>query len=101
MSRYIDADKIDWRMIKLINSNVADEHMIYQARKLVAYQPTVDVVEVVHAEWIKNWEIGYSACSHCGKGYLWEDYKGVADWEYCPNCGARMDGGRDDKQRSD
>lgn len=54
-------------------------------------EPKADVVEVIHAHWIKNWEIGWSACSHCGKGYLWEDYKGVADWNYCPNCGAKLD----------
>lgn len=58
-------------------------------------EPKADVVEVVHGEWIKNWEIGWSACSHCGKGYLWEDYKGVADWKYCPNCGAKIDSRRE------
>lgn len=50
MSRYIDADKIDWRLIRPINPNVADEHMIYEARRLVESQPTADVREVVRGE---------------------------------------------------
>ena len=50
MSRYIDADRIDWRLIKPINPNVADEHMIYQARKLVESQPKVDLIEVVRCK---------------------------------------------------
>ena len=65
--------------------------------------PTVDAVEVVHAEWEKYTDdkfIGYGAdgriryrkvysykCSKC-----W-NYTAVKH-KYCPNCGAKMDGER-------
>lgn len=89
MSRFIDADAIRYH-------DMSDgQGMWYVWRDEIHDIPTADVVEVVHAEWIKNWEIGWSACSHCGKGYLWEDYKGVADWKYCPNCGAKIDSRRE------
>lgn len=90
MSRYIDADKIDWRLIRPINPNVADEHMIYEARRLVESQPTADVREVVRGEWGSHGE-----CPFCGYLRQWEEDN------FCGNCGARMDGGRDDKQKSD
>lgn len=44
MSRFIDADRIDWRLITPTNATTAEENMIYQARKLVESQPTADVV---------------------------------------------------------
>ena len=44
MSNFIDTDRIDWRVIIPTNATIAEENMIYQARKLVAQQPTADVV---------------------------------------------------------
>ena len=52
--------------------------------------PNVDAVEVVHGRWVYTdgeYEI-YMICSECG----WDsDYR----TNYCPNCGAKMDGGVD------
>ena len=58
--------------------------------------PTADVVEVRHGRWVKSGQSfvyphkfrNYS-CSMCG--YDIEKAK----CNYCPNCGARMDGGAD------
>ena len=50
--------------------------------------PTVDAVEVVHGRWeveCKN----RRKCSNCGFGRNTDTQIG---WNYCPNCGARMDG---------
>ena len=57
--------------------------------------PVADVVEVVHGAWVdymvRDWR-----CSVCGEkiakfrnvdGYCYDDKP-----NYCPNCGARMDG---------
>ena len=60
-----------------------------------------DVVKVVHGCWSN--EIGdvhsagkYRVCSNCGRNtfILWSDTKHHhgEDYDYCPNCGERMDG---------
>lgn len=57
------------------------------ARKLIAEAPAADVAPVVHGRWVcMEAEIGYFACSECDHRIL------RAKCNYCPNCGARMDG---------
>ena len=56
--------------------------------------PTVDAVEVVHGRWIvKEHSAPYGGyhlfhCSEC-------DEPNAKEKNYCPNCGAKMDGGVD------
>lgn len=45
-----------------------------------------DVAPVVHAEWMKKKSMMY--CSNCASG--WETGY-IKDFNYCPNCGAKMD----------
>ena len=57
--------------------------------------PSADVAPVVHAEWVVCGD-GDNVpwmCSHCGKTTA-HKYK-VIYGKYCPNCGAKMDGGAD------
>lgn len=57
---------------------------------------TADVAPVVHAEWVVCGD-GDNVpwmCSHCGKTTA-HKYK-VMYGGYCPNCGAKMDGGNSD-----
>jgi hypothetical protein len=52
--------------------------------------PTVDAVEVVHSSWILN-DDGSGTCKHCHRTTksAWD----CDNWmNYCPNCGAKMDG---------
>ena len=68
---------------------------IRHATKLLRYVPTAypkdDVVEVVRGRWIKRQfadeptAFGYR-CSECHSTY-------EVDTNYCPHCGAKMDGG--------
>ena len=52
-----------------------------------------DLVEVVHAHWIKQKCQGdYGICSECGCRIPWIP----KNYIYCPNCGALMDG-KDEK----
>ena len=58
--------------------------------------PTVDAVEVVHGEWVSS-GCGFDCCSVCRKvyadGYLTAmGIKPRTQFNYCPNCGAKMDG---------
>ena len=55
--------------------------------------PVADVVPVVHGRWISKNPHGYEwvfVCSNCDyvDGYPFNDRP-----NYCPNCGAKMDGG--------
>lgn len=52
--------------------------------------PTVDAVEVVYGRWIvKGQEV---FCSHCDKESGYNHWGASAFSDYCPNCGAKMDG---------
>lgn len=58
--------------------------------------PGVDAVEVVHARWI-NEGLGSWSCSSCLDIFAFDNYgdihpKDDCGCNYCPNCGARMDG---------
>lgn len=57
--------------------------------------PAADVAEVVHARWERvrsNWY-----CTGCNKGYRITKGAPIASsFSYCPNCGAKMDGGNGD-----
>ena len=66
--------------------------------------PTVDAVEVVHGRWVDRYGGKYAnplyECSECKKKapYKFEDDSlHIGLWlqdltDYCPNCGAKMDG---------
>ena len=61
--------------------------------KIIKDLPAADVAEVVHGRWLWNeegeidWEQFYR-CSNCGNKEYWES-------SFCPNCGAKMDGGNE------
>ena len=62
----------------------------------IADIPTADAVEVVHSWWEKSAE-GYKVCHHCKADVaIFSGHK-----NYCPNCGAKMDGGNDDGNQTD
>ena len=87
--RYIDADKIDWRLIELTNMIPAEEHMITLARKLVDRQPTAEVKPIVHGKWVKHddeYRVYYE-CSICHMEFIILDGTPMI---YCPNCDADM-----------
>lgn len=41
-----------------------------------------------------NWRQGFAKCSNCGKEYYAQV---INHFGYCPNCGAKMDGGADNE----
>lgn len=52
--------------------------------------PAVDAVEVVHSNWGKDPTV--AECMNCGA--IFPAFLRFHEW--CPNCGARMDGRRED-----
>jgi hypothetical protein len=55
--------------------------------------PTIDAVPVVHG----RWKIGgiLNECQVCGEIYSLNGGNVWEPWNYCPNCGAKMDGEAD------
>ncbi len=89
MPRYIDIERIKYT--EYINGDVT------VSKDLIEKIPTADVQEVRHGYWTIRYEGTYLRakcyCSVCGKpngiGGIIENQKKP----YCPNCGAKMDGG--------
>lgn len=59
--------------------------------------PTVDAVPVVHGRWLgkqlDNFRMYQVTCSECGWEGIenYDSYVDPSDFNYCPNCGAKMD----------
>ena len=102
MRRYIDAEELiksleKRRLILKYTIPVADALLIQGRviREGIENAPTADVVEVKHGEWLlgKYKCMDRSVCSVCNSVY-----EGGDTWNYCPNCGAKMDGERKAEQ---
>lgn len=96
MTEYITKEQA-WEIVKIVARHV-DAHTIVQADKVLATITAADVAPVVHGEWIGTWGDGYAngfivyeefECSRCGCVHHAD---GEPTWDYCPQCGARMDG---------
>lgn len=95
----MSAECATWATGKYAKEN-ANEHFI---RGIETYKewlknlPTADVAEVKHGYWVDG------VCTNCGvKKPIITAYRGFSDvvyqyqgeLNYCPNCGAKMDGGK-------
>ena len=69
----------------------------------LAKVPAADVAEVVHGEWLRaddDWNsLTTIQCSLCSEEWCFEtdDDVSLLNYKYCPNCGAKMDGGADNE----
>ena len=92
--RLIDADALD--MYECLRSYYGDAWR--DAQKAIDDAPTVDPVK--HGHWIEVQRIhekdhtAICECSLCGDT-VWV-YDGQRAWNYCPNCGAKMDEVKDE-----
>ena len=62
------------------------------AKARIEAEPAADVAPVVHARW-ENYSPVTIKCSRCG--HVIHDWR-YSECKYCPNCGAKMDGGESD-----
>ena len=97
MSEYIDRDAVKRAIEEYCFS---PKEITYAGIvKVVMSVPTVDAVEVRHGKWIDRKEIFSEyegeeiaiGCSICNKSQ--RKYRKT---NYCPNCGAKMDGRREE-----
>ena len=91
MPRLIDADALlmdnTWAFYDRFGNRTSAGLAIEEA-------PTVDAEPVRHGHWVD--EIGMILCSECGDAWGTEDEEMVRSFNYCPNCGAKMDERRED-----
>ena len=68
-----------------------DDAHIAGAMNAIDEIPAADVQPVIHAKWIEDYIMTkFYTCSNCKK-YKYKRYN------YCPDCGAKMDGGNGDE----
>lgn len=82
--------------IAVIMSESPDAHYPYWYADKIKAIPAADVAPVWHGRWVSVPHKLARVCSVCNRD---EPYK-FADidadvYDYCPNCGAKMDGGAD------
>ena len=81
--RLIDADNL-----KIPN----DAPYKASVKRVVAQQPTVEAVPVVHGEWIRKDDtiVYWYECSKCGTRALRSIFGQYVLSKFCPRCGADM-----------
>lgn len=102
--RVIDANALKRFVCETCNAINGDEPCEpsdCRSMVLIDEMPTVDAVEVVHARWLYDSGSGKYFCSSCDENAIsfkkdtlyGGDLFEVCLTDYCPNCGALMDGG--------
>ena len=83
----VPVDKIKLHHIIIDNEGVPEVKLQVGDRYFLLRTDPVDVREVVNGRWLQS-EPGYRVCSHCMADVaIYSNHK-----NYCPNCGAKMDG---------
>ena len=88
MTEYISREQIFKKFLNEGDGYYSLSHL----RDVIRSLPAADVQPVEHSRWIPMNDGTYNAyCENCGHergSKAWNK----ADYKYCPNCGARMDG---------
>ena len=96
---YIDKDKLlnDIECIDISCCTDIDD-IFTEVERTIDEQPTADVQELRHGKWIPiHYDSGLfdgdncDKCSVCGYERFIEDVEYKTVYNYCPNCGAKMD----------
>ena len=93
MAEYIDREELLTHQYNASHSNWPQLAEMVVGVEDIEDAPAADVALVVHGRW--NSMDGYKtgrACSVCG----WDVPEYGKFYSYCPNCGAKMDGGDGD-----
>lgn len=96
--KLIDADLFTIGIALYMTENAYLNDTALDVLKMVATwfeeAPTVDAVEVVHGRWILADDGDGDVCSVCGTDFCNIIYE-TGNWNYCPNCGAKMEAQHD------
>lgn len=89
-------EKADYTLI----ANDADSCKADYLREIIKSVPAADVAPVVHGRWDDSGRYTFPSgnaavrCTNCGCALTESEYH-LNNWNYCPVCGAKMDGGAD------
>ena len=88
--RLVDAEELERLFYEQVERGATDLFDAFEDALQDAQ--TVDAVAVVPGQWIEDHD--YLKCPECGvmvkRDFTFFD---VGDWTFCPNCGAKMEGG--------
>ena len=95
----------DKREVRLIDANALktsfeeDGHLSTYIEEFIDNAPTIDAEPVRHGRWIQNKTLpAYHRCSICGVTHKTQkSCNKYLTLRYCSQCGAKMDGGKDDE----
>lgn len=92
--RLIDADALKKVIYFETNHLGIDFHKSKLIGIAIDNAPTIEAEPTKYGKWTitEVFDFKNMTCSSCG--WLYEYYAGMEEeWNYCPHCGARMDGG--------
>ena len=103
MAEYIDREALfaEFDRLGLGEHSIVEKVFSIGVRTIIAGMPAADVAPAAHGRWedsIDEWfGTDVYTCSKCRESYvLVEGTPKQNLWHYCPNCGAKMDGGDSD-----
>lgn len=73
-------------------------------QRYVKRAPAADVAPVVHGRWDNSGRYTFPSgstavrCTNCGCALTESEYR-LNNWNYCPVCGAKMDGARNGEEK--
>ena len=112
MAEYIErkelrdsVESIDWYSVYRgkLTTGANSENALYKANDIysaIDNAPAADVAPVVHGRWDDSGRYTFPSgdvavrCTNCGCALTKSEYR-LYTWNYCPICGAKMDGGGD------
>lgn len=94
MAEYIDANalqaQLERKKVGIANQRYTEgwNDCMMRVKSMVSKAPAADVAPVVHGRWISNCvgSPAFFVCDQCNTAWY-------NDTKFCPNCGAKMDGG--------
>lgn len=94
MSIYIDVDKLMFGRTEMIDGSVRPQITMDDIKNI----HVADVRENTHGEWLGEYDgeaDGTHHCSVCDGWVVWDDINYAYTYDFCPHCGAKMDGSQE------
>ena len=100
MTEYIERDALLDYISAAVKHRGMGEIIGQALMRYIKRQPAADVAPVVHGRWDDSGRYTFPSgstavrCTNCGCALKESEYH-LNNWNYCPVCGAKMDGGAD------